>query len=63
LAAATLQYEVEAAVDLLLGEGKLPTFVEVRALISDRKPETPGLAPLSVDLADYDQLLNAGGQR
>ncbi|MGH7484233.1 MAG: Mu transposase domain-containing protein, partial [bacterium] len=63
LAAATLQYEVEAAVELLLGEGKLPTFVDVRALISDRKPETPGLAPLSVDLADYDQLLSAEGQR
>lgn len=63
LAAATLQYEVEAAVELLLGEGKLPTFAEVRALVADRKPEVPELAPLAVDLADYDQLLRAGGQR
>lgn len=62
LAAATLQCEVEAAVELLLAEGKLPTLAEVRALVSDRKPEVPELAPLSVDLADYDQLLVAGGQ-
>jgi len=62
LAAATLQCEVEAAAELLLGEGKLPTFAEVQALVSDRKPEVPELAPLSVDLADYDQLLVAGGQ-
>jgi hypothetical protein len=49
-------------VELLLAEGKLPTFAEVRTLVSDRKPEVPELAPLSVDLADYDQLLVAGGQ-
>jgi hypothetical protein len=63
LAAATLQSEVEAAVELLLGEGKLPSFAEVRALVSQRKPEVPELAPLSVDLADYDQLLVAGGSQ
>lgn len=62
LAAATLQYEVEAAIELLLGEGKLPTFAEVRALIPGRKPEVPELAPLWVDLASYDELLVAGGQ-
>jgi hypothetical protein len=62
LAAATLQCEVEAAMDLLLQEGKVPTFAEVRALVGDRKPEIPELAPLAVDLADYDQLLVAGGQ-
>lgn len=63
LAAATLQHEVEAAVELVLGAGKLPTFAEVRALVSDRKPEVPTLAPLAVDLAGYDELLVAGGQR
>ena len=62
LAAATLQYEVEAAMELLLSEGKLPTFAEVRALVSDRKPEVPEMTPLSVDLASYDELLVAGGQ-
>lgn len=63
LAAATLQHEVEAAVERLLGEGKLPTFTAVRALVSDRKPEVPELAPLTVDLAGYDELLVAAGQR
>lgn len=62
LAAATLQYEVEAAIELLLGEGKLPTFAEVRGLIPGRKPEVPELEPLRVDLASYDELLVAGGQ-
>jgi hypothetical protein len=59
LAAATLQYEVEAAMELLLDEGKLPTFAEVQALVSDRKPEVPALAPLAVDLSGYDELLGA----
>jgi len=63
LAAATLQHEVEAAVEQLLGEGKLPSFTAVRALVSGHKPEVPELAPLTVDLAGYDELLVAGGQR
>lgn len=62
LAAATLQCEVEAAMDLLLQEGKVPTFAEVRTLVGERKPEIPELAPLAVNLTDYDQLLVAGGQ-
>jgi hypothetical protein len=64
LAAATFQHEVEAAVELLLDAGKLPTFAEVRSLVSDRKHEVPELAPLAVDLSGYDELLVAqGGQR
>lgn len=59
LAAATLQHEVETALELLLGQGKLPIFTEVRALVSQRQPELPDLAPLAVDLADYDELLVA----
>jgi transposase InsO family protein len=59
LAAATLQYEVEAAIELLLGQEKLPIFTEVRALVSSRKPEVPELAPFTVELADYDELLVA----
>ena len=59
LAAATLQHEVEAAIELLLGQEKLPIFTEVRALVSNRKPEVPELAPFTVDLADYDELLVA----
>jgi Mu transposase-like protein len=63
LAAATLQYEVEAAVELLLGEGKLPTFADVRALVSQHTAEVPELTPLAVDLAGYDELLVAGIKR
>jgi hypothetical protein len=63
LAAATLQYEVEAAVELLLGEGKLPTFADVRALVSQHMAEVPELTPLAVDLAGYDELLVAGMKR
>jgi transposase InsO family protein len=57
LAAATLQHEVEAAVELLLAEGKLPTFSQVRALTAGRPPELPDMAPLAVDLSSYDELL------
>jgi hypothetical protein len=60
LAAATYQHEVEAAVELLLDEGKLPAFAEVRALVSQHKAEVPELAPLTVDLTGYDKLLGAG---
>lgn len=64
LAAATLQHEVEAAVELLLDAGKLPTLGEVGCLLTDRKQEVPELAPLAVDLSGYDELLVAqGGQR
>lgn len=57
LAAAALQYEVEAAIELLLAEEQTPTFTEVRALVSNRKPEVPEMAPLVVDLSSYDELL------
>lgn len=57
LAAATMQHEVETALELLLAEAKLPTFAAVRALVSNRTPEVPEMAPLEVDLEDYDALL------
>jgi hypothetical protein len=63
LAAATLQHEVETAMELLLDEGKLPTLAQVRSLVSSRKPEVPEMAPLAVDLAGYDELLVAQVQR
>jgi hypothetical protein len=59
LAAATLQHDVEAALELLLDAGRLPTFTEVRALTARGKPEVPEMAPLVVDLASYDELLVA----
>ena len=59
LASTTLQHEVEAAITRLLAEDKLPIFVEVQALVSDRKPEVPCMAPWVVDLKGYDELLLA----
>jgi hypothetical protein len=63
LAAATLEHEVESALERLLGQGQLPTFAEVRALSSERKPEVPALTPLTVDLTCYDELLVAEAER
>jgi hypothetical protein len=57
LAASTYQHEVEVAIELVLSAGQLPTFTEVRSLVADRKTEVPDLAPLTVDLAGYDELL------
>jgi Mu transposase, C-terminal domain len=57
LAAATMQHEVEAALELLLGESRLPRFEAVRALCGQRTPEVPEMAPLVVDLTGYDELL------
>jgi hypothetical protein len=47
----------------LLGQGQLPLFTEVKALVSNRKPDVPQLAPLTVDLAGYDELLTVEVKR
>ena len=57
LAASTMQCEVEAALELVLGEGRLPRYEAVRSLVSAREPEIPAMEPLAVDLAGYDALL------
>jgi hypothetical protein len=62
LAAATRQYDVEAALELLAADGRLPTFAEVRALVHDRPLEMPAMAPLEVDLESYDALLTEAVQ-
>ncbi len=59
LAAKTMQCEVEAAIELLLGEGSLPRVDAVRALVPRHQPEVPEMAPLAVDLVSYDELLAA----
>lgn len=59
LAAATMQCEVEAALELVLGADRLPRYEVVRSLVSSRQPEIPALEPLAVDLAGYDALLLA----
>jgi hypothetical protein len=62
LAAATLQHEVETAIERLLAESKLPSFAAVQALGADHRPAVPELAPLTVDLEAYDELLVAEGE-
>jgi hypothetical protein len=57
LAASTMQCEVEAALELVLGESRLPRYEAVRSLVSAREPEIPAMEPLAVDLAGYDALL------
>jgi transposase InsO family protein len=63
LAAATMQADVEAAIELVLGDERLPTFDAVRSLVCERPAEVPQMAPLAVDLASYDELLVAEGGR
>jgi hypothetical protein len=63
LAAATMECEVETALELMLGEGRLPRYEAVRSLVSTREPEIPAMEPLAVDLAGYDALLGTEAGR
>jgi len=62
LAAATMESEVAAALELLLAEEALPRFSEVRSLVVAAEPEVPAMAPLTVDLGAYDALLPRSAQ-
>jgi hypothetical protein len=62
LAAATMECDVAAALELLLAEGTLPRFSEVRSLVVWAQPEVPAMAPLTVDLGAYDALLPRSAQ-
>ena len=59
LAASTLEADVEAALTLLLAEGKVITAATVKALVafSTTTIDVPDLAPQPVDLGAYDALL------
>lgn len=57
LAAATMESEVAAALELLLVEGAVPGFAAVRSLVVNAEPQIPAMKPLAVDLAAYDRLL------
>jgi hypothetical protein len=60
LAASTMESEVEAALELLLSEGTVPTPDQAKALVLPRRVEGPVDMPaLTVDLAGYDALLQA----
>jgi hypothetical protein len=58
-AASTIEADVEAALTLLLAEGKTITADAVKALVSatTARIEVPELAPQPVDLGAYDALL------
>jgi transposase InsO family protein len=58
LAATTMESEVEAALELLLTSGDVPTPEQVKSLVAPRPPSEPIQMPeLAVDLTGYDALL------
>ncbi len=61
LAASTLETEVEAALELLLAEGRVVSADAVKGIAGGAHvPEVPMLASPRVDLGDYDTLLVDG---
>ena len=59
LAASTLQADVEAALTLLLEQGKLPTAEAAKDILGPpTKPQVPDMPPPQVNLADYDHLIS-----
>ncbi len=57
MAASVSEEDTEAALDLLLEEGKTPMADLVKALVRPRTPQIPQMAPLEPDLGQYDTLL------
>jgi hypothetical protein len=57
LAATTMQSDVEAALELLLSEGKLPRPDAVKELVVLEKPDIPAVEAFVVDLRSYDFFL------
>jgi len=62
LAASTMEVEVGAALELLLDQGMLPTLDQVQALLNPNRTVVPEMAPLKVDLQEYDGLLVQQGE-
>jgi hypothetical protein len=61
LAAATMESEVQSALELLQEAGQLPDMDSVKRLIGGDDIGVPDMAPLEADLGIYDELLTAGG--
>lgn len=57
LAAATMESEVEAALEALEKSGQTPRFESVRKMVAPATPEVPEVMTEEVDLASYDELL------
>lgn len=62
LAASTLEADVQAALELLLGDGRKVSSDAVKAIVNAPAPAVaPALEPLDVDLGAYDALLEEVG--
>lgn len=57
LAASTMESDVEAALELLLGAGQTPRYERVKALVAPARLEPPEVVIEEVDLSGYDGLL------
>ena len=61
LAASTMEAEVEAALELLLGQKQVPRIERVKELVSPSAPSSPPEMPAyEIDLGQYDALLVGG---
>lgn len=58
-AASTMESEVETALVLLLDAGSTPTRDEVHSLVDPVRPALPAMEALTVDLTEYDSLLES----
>lgn len=61
LAAATMESEVQTALELLQEAGEVPDSDSVKRLVGGGEVDVPDMAPLEADLGIYDSLLMAGG--
>jgi len=59
LAASTMESEVARVLEEVLAAGEVPRFERVRPRIDTEAPPSPSLAPLQVELGEYDTLLSA----
>jgi hypothetical protein len=63
LAASTMESDVEAAVELLLEAGRLPTLEQVKGVLDAAVPAgIPAMSAPRVDLGIYDRLLERAGE-
>ncbi|MDA1062616.1 MAG: IS21 family transposase [Chloroflexi bacterium] len=57
LAARTMECDVATALELLLGDGQVPTLDLVRDLVAPEQAQIPQMAVFEPDLADFDRRL------
>lgn len=57
LAASTLESQIEAVLEQVLAQGEVPDFERVKPLCEAPAAELPEVAPLEIELGEYDRLL------